>query len=407
MATLALPRGTGTLRVTSALGVVQIFAWGSSYYLLSVLAAPLAADTGWPLPWIFGGLTLGLLVAGLASPRVGARIGRDGGRVVLATGCALMAAGLAMLGAAGSLAMFIAGWAVLGLGMGAGLYDAAFAALGRLYGAAARPAITQLTLWGGFASTVCWPISAFLVAQLGWRGTCFAYAGVMLGLCLPLVLVALPAAPRKAADAAPAPAAAPVVLHGRDRAVFLLLCAIMTIGGAIVSVLSVHLLTLLQAQGLTLAEAVGVGMVLGPAQVAARLIEMAGGGRHDALWTLAAAVVMMAFGLFMLMFGWVWPGVALALYGAGTGVYSIARGTVPLSLFGPARYAQLIGRVARPNLMAQALAPSAAAFLMAHSGPAAMLHTLAGLTLVNVAVLALLARAARGGDGTGVGSPRH
>jgi len=146
--------------IISALGVVQIFAWGSSYYLLAVLAAPIAADTGWPLAWIVGALSLGLLAAGIVSPRVGDAIGQHGGRPVLAAACLLLAAGLVMLAAAPSLWVFVAGWVVLGLGMGAGLYDAAFATLGGYYGHSARSAITTLTLWGGFASTVCWPLSA-------------------------------------------------------------------------------------------------------------------------------------------------------------------------------------------------------------------------------------------------------
>ena len=161
-----------------ALGIIQILAWGSSYYLPAVLAGPIATDTGWPLPWIVGSLSAGLLVAGLISPRVGRLIGEHGGRPVLAGAALLIALGLVLLGIAPSLPVFVVGWLVLGAGMGAGLYDAAFATLGRQFGAAARPAITNLTLWGGFASTVCWPFSAWLVSQAGWRGACFTYAAI-------------------------------------------------------------------------------------------------------------------------------------------------------------------------------------------------------------------------------------
>ena len=178
--------------IISALGVVQIFAWGSSYYLLAVLAAPIAADTGWPLSWIVGALSLGLLAAGIVSPRVGDAIGQHGGRPVLAAACLLLASGLVILAAAPSLWVFVAGWVVLGLGMGAGLYDAAFATLGGYYGHSARSAITTLTLWGGFASTVCWPLSALFLEHWGWRGTCAAYAAIHLAICLPLVVLVLP-----------------------------------------------------------------------------------------------------------------------------------------------------------------------------------------------------------------------
>ena len=123
------------------LGVTQILAWGSSYYLLAVLAQPIAGSTGWPLAWVVSGLSLGLLTAGLVSPRVGDSIERHGGRPVLAASAALLALGLAGLALAPSLPIYIASWLVLGAGMGAGLYDAAFATLGRLYGPRAPTAI--------------------------------------------------------------------------------------------------------------------------------------------------------------------------------------------------------------------------------------------------------------------------
>ncbi len=182
------PDDRSRLTVIGALGVVEILAWGSSFYLPAVLAGPVAHDTGWPLAWVVGGLTLGLLVAAAASPHVGATIDRHGGRPVLALAALLLAGGLVVLALSPALPVYLAGWLLLGLGMGCGLYDPAFATLGRLYGAEARPAITTLTLWGGFASTVCWPLSGFLVAHVGWRCTCLTYAALHLLITLPLVL---------------------------------------------------------------------------------------------------------------------------------------------------------------------------------------------------------------------------
>ncbi len=389
-------RPTRRWQVISALGVMQIFAWGSSYYLLAVLAGPIATETGWPLPWIFGALSAGLLVAGFASPWIGARIGRSGGRVVLAGGCALLALGLSGIGLSTTLPEFIAGWLVIGLGMGASLYDAAFATLGRLYGAAARPAITQLTLWGGFASTICWPISAYLVAHVGWRDACFIYAGLQLFGCVPLLLLVLPHAPHSPASAVGTAVAPQRALSERERACLWLLSALLAISGMITATVSIHLLSLLQAQGLTLAAAVALGVLIGPSQVAARLLEMAGRGRHHPLWTLTASVVAMAAGLALLAAGWGLQGVALMLYAAGSGLYSIARGTLPLALFGPARYAHLIGQLARPNLLAQALAPSIAAFFAARYGSDLMMHALVALGIANVGLMLALRWAARG-----------
>ena len=236
----------------AALGVIQILAWGSSYYLLAVLAAPIAADTGWPYPWVIAGVSLGLLVAGLVSRRVGRVIDARGGRPVLAAAAVLLAAGLAMLAAAPNVPVYLAAWVVLGAGMGAGLYDAAFSTLGRLYGHGARGAITALTLWGGFASTVCWPLSALLVETVGWRGTCLAYAGLHLAVTLPLAWLALP---RETPASPPAPIPPPPRptrpdRRSRSRAlVFGLLAVILTTAGAIAALWSVHLIAILQAGG--------------------------------------------------------------------------------------------------------------------------------------------------------------
>ena len=219
----------------AALGIIQILAWGSSYYLLAVLAGPIAADTGWPYAWVIGGVSLGLLVAGLVSLRVGRAIEEYGGRPVLAAGAVLLAAGLAMLAAAPSVPIYLGAWLVLGAGMGAGLYDAAFSTLGRLYGAEARSAITALTLWGGFASTVCWPLSAWLVETVGWRGACLAYAGLHLAVTLPLALFALPREGPPGSTSRPRPIAAlaaPASVAGQPRVMFWLLAAILTAAGA-------------------------------------------------------------------------------------------------------------------------------------------------------------------------------
>lgn len=371
--------------VIAALGLAQILAWGSSYYLPAVLAGPIASDTGWPLAWVVGGLSCGLLVSAAASPRVGHAIGRHGGRPVLALAALLLAAGLVTLGLAPVLPVYLAGWLVIGLGMGFGLYDPAFATLGRLYGAEARPAITTLTLWGGFASTVCWPLSAWLVEHVGWRWTCFAYAGLHLAVTLPLVLLLIPSPPELVPDAAGAQDSVGP-LRGRERRLFLLLASILVCGGVIMGVVSVHLLTLLQAQGVALAAAVSLGALIGPSQVGARLIEMAGKSRHHPLWTLTAALVLVTIGLVLLATGFGPVALALVLYGAGNGIFSIARGTVPLALFGPHRYAPLVGRLARPGLVAQAIAPPLGAFVLLHGGVAGTFGLLVALGLASLAL---------------------
>lgn len=394
------PEGRSRLAVISALGLVEILAWGSSFYLPAVLAGPTAEDTGWPLAWVVGGLTVGLLVAAVASPHVGAAIHRRGGRPVLALAAVLLAAGLTMLAVAPVLPVYLAGWVMLGLGMGCGLYDPAFATLGRLYGAEARPAITTLTLWGGFASTVCWPLSALLVAQVGWRGACLAYAALHLAVTLPLVLFLIPteatlpgSTDTRRVEAGP--------VSARERRAFLLLAGVLVVGGAIMAQVSVNLITLLQARGVSLASAVSYGALIGPAQVGARIVEMALKGRHHPLWTLTAAFALVALGLALLAAGLPGVGAWLVLYGGGNGVYSIARGTVPLALFGPVRYPLVVGRLARPGLVAQALAPPAGAVVRTHAGPDALWWALTALALANLGLIAGLWHSSGPGGRTG------
>lgn len=370
--------------VITALGIVQIFAWGSSYYLMAPLAGPIVADTGWPLPWVIGALSLGLLVAGLASPRVGTAIARHGGRPVLAGGMMLLSAGLLVLAAAPNLPVFCLGWVIIGLGMSAGLYDPAFATLGRLYGRDARSAITALTLWGGFASTVCWPISVWAVGQFGWRGTAAGYGLLHLTICLPLIWRMIPQE-MKGPPMGKGNATAQIALSRPERRSFRILTSIFTLAAIIAAVVSVHLLTLLEARGVSTAAAVAMGALIGPAQVASRLVEIASGGKHHPRWTLLMAAVLFTAGVALLASGFGFSGLALMLYGGGNGLYSIARGALPMALFGPERYPVLMGRMARPALIAQAAAPLAGAFAIQFLGANTVLFllmVLAGSALV-------------------------
>ena len=375
--------------VVGALGITQILAWGSSTYLPAVLNAPVAADTGWPLAWVAGGLSAGQLMAAAVSPGVGRAIGELGGRTVLATSAVLLAIGLATIGAAPNLPVYVLGWAIVGAGMGAGLYDAAFATLGTIYGQSARSAITTLTLYGGFASTVCWPLSAFLVERYGWRSACLVYAGIQLLVSLPLLLAILPR--RQVAEVSTAEPDVPTpVVDGRRRLQLLLLTIALPLSAFVSFVVSVQLLTLLQAAGATLAVAVGYGMLIGPAQVGGRIVEMTVGKRFDALWTLLSGAVLIALGLILIWTGLPILAIAIVVYGAGNGVWSIARGAVPLALFGRDDYAAVMGRLARPALLASAAAPFAAGFMFERGGVALSQSVLAILAAVDVLVVAAL-----------------
>ena len=378
--------------VVTILGLTQIMAWGSSYYLPAVIAPAVSADAGWPLAWIVGGLSLGLLVAGLISPRVGSAIDRHGGRLVLALSAVCLGIGQIVLAVSPNLPVFILGWLIAGLGMGAGLYDAAFSTLGRLYGAKARPLITGLTLFGGLASTVCWPISAYLLSEFGWRATCATYAAVQLFVSLPIYLVALPTSGSgKIAALQKRDVASTAAAQSRPALLVITLAGALTLSAVISSTLSVHMLAVLQSGGIALATAVGLGALVGPSQVTARAIEMSIAKYHHPIWTKVGSVGFVLIGVSSLWLGLSLLPIALFFYGAGIGLESIARGTLPLALFGAEGYATLMGRLAMPSLIAQAIAPSVGALLLESFGAQGLLSTLSALALLNIALVGALA----------------
>ena len=379
--------------VITALGIAQILAWGTSFYFPAVFAGPIVADTGWSLGLVVGGTSVGLLVAGLISPQVGRVIDQHGGRPVLQASSLFYAAGLTGIGLAPSLPVYLAAWVLLGIGMGTGLYDAVFAALGRMYGSAARGPITNLTLFGGFASTVCWPLSAFMIEHIGWRGACFAYAALHLAVTMPLQMAVIRRAPKPAAaTAAPADvvqSSAPVRI-AHETLIFALLALVLSLAAGIGSIVVVHLLIFLQARGVDFAVAVSLGTLFGPAQVGARVVERLFGDRYHPIWTMIGSCSLMAVGLLLLVGRFPILVLVILLYGAGYGISWIGRGTLPLALFGAVRFPRLMGKLAFPSLIVQALAPSAGALLIEASGADATIGVLTVLALINVALIGLL-----------------
>jgi predicted MFS family arabinose efflux permease len=379
--------------VVAALGIVQILAWGTSFYFPAVFAVAIVDDTGWSLGWVVSGTSIGLLVAGLISPQVGRIIDRHGGRPVLLASSLFYAGGLVIVGMAPTLPVYLLGWALIGLGMGTGLYDAVFAALGRLYGSEARGAITNLTLFGGFASTICWPLSAFMIDHIGWRYACLVYAALHLLVALPLQMsVVRRVPPRHETPAAPdsnGVRAAPARIDN-ETLIFALLAVILSIAAGIGSIVIVNFMIFLQARGVDYAVAVSLGTLFGPAQVGARVVERLFGNRYHPIWTMIACCVLMAIGLLLLLGHFPYLLLVILLYGAGYGISWIGRGTLPLALFGPIRFPRLMGKLAFPSLIVQAAAPSAGAWLIEASGPNTTIAVLTILALINVVLIGLL-----------------
>lgn len=348
----------GRSGAVAALGTAQTLAWASTYYLPAMLAAPMARDLGVSAPTVFAAFSVALIVSALLGPKAGAAIDRFGGRPVLVGTSLVFAAGLAGLALAqGPVGLFVA-WVVLGVGMGSGLYEAAFAALVCLYGKDSRTTITGITLIAGFASTVGWPLSTFLEAQLGWRGACFVWAGLHLVLGLPLNAMLPKAQPSEETPTAETPNHALAPEPASSMRATLALSFVFAATWFISTAMAAHLPRLLQAAGVSLAGAVLVGALIGPSQVGARLLEFGFLRKVHPLLSarLAAAMHPLGVAAFALLGA---PAAALfgILHGAGNGILTIAKGTLPLVIFGPQGYGHRQGLLMVPARIAQALAP--------------------------------------------------
>lgn len=348
--------------LTIALGITQILSWGMSFYLPAVIAEPAAGDLGASKVVVLGAFSLALLVAGVTEPRLVGRIDANGGRGVLALSSATLALGLVVLAAAPDVLVWYFGWVVLGIGMAGGLYDGAFATVGCLLEAESGSVITGITLFGGFASTLFWPIGASMIPIIGWRALLLCYAALELLVALPLVLFFVPrGSPAHGPLSAVAGVEAPVPRRAGTLAA---LSSYFTIRWLITSAIAVYILVLLGDSGLGRAHAVLVAALIGPGQVLGRLADWALAGRIDVLTRARIGAALLPAGIAVLL---VRPEAAVLfalLYGVSNGVLTVNRGTLPMALFGRAGYARLLGWLALPVMLAQAVAPTLAAPLV-------------------------------------------
>jgi len=348
------------LPIIVALGTTQTLAWASSYYLPAILADPIGRDLGVSANWIFAAFSASLVISALLGPRIGRQIDLLGGRPVLCTSNLTLAAGLALLGVTNSIPMLAAAWLLLGIGMGLGLYDAAFAALGRIYGDAARRSITGITLFAGFASTVGWPLTALGLESIGWRNTCLAWAAAHILIGLPLNFFMLP--PVTGVKAAAAKSMKPHVPIDRTM---VLLAFTFAAAWSVTGAMAAHMPRILEASGATTVQAVAAGALFGPAQVVARVIEASFLSRYHPLLSARLACLTHPIGAAILAIAGGGASSAFAIfYGLGNGILTIARGTLPLAIFGPKDYGYRLGLVGAPARMAQAVAPLAFGLLI-------------------------------------------
>jgi len=381
------------LRIVLALGSAQTLAWGSTYYLPAILAEPMASELGISTGNVFAAFSLALIVTAVLGPLSGKRIDHHGGRDVLALSSIVFAVGLAMLGLANGPLMLWAGWLVIGIGMALGLYESAFSTLAGIYGRDARGAITGITLLAGFASTVCWPISAWLNAEFGWRATCLTWAGAHLLLGLPLNRLLIPVG----VQPAPSPAEQAQTNDRSGAGLTMALLAFVFAATWFTSTaMAAHLPRLLQESGLSPAAAIGIAALVGPAQVGARCLEFVLLQRFHPLISARLAAIAHPIGA---------TGVVLAgapattafvlLHGGGNGILTIAKGTLPLAIFGPHGYGLRQGLLMVPARFAQAFSPLVFALLIDDFGTRALWLS-AGLGVLAYAALTFLQRRAHG-----------
>ena len=384
----------------NALGITQITAWGTSYYCLGVLAKPIAADMGWPLTTVFLGFSVALLVMGFISTWVGRLIDRIGARVVMSTGTIIVSSGLVALAQVRDQTSYLVVWALLGIGMRCCLYDAAFAALVQVTPTRGRKAISYLTLYGAYASTVFWIVGHYLNESYGWRGTLIAFAVINLVVCLPLNWFGLsrrdlPADAETTAQSNVVSLDGPV-LEGRMRNVGIWLFAlIMSLNGFVFGVISIQLVPLLEAAGLAGAAAVWVASLKGHGQFAGRVVEIFFGHNLKAI-TIARVAIGVVPACLILLFlakGNFTQLVAFTLLlGASQGVVTIVRGAVPLALFGAKGYGAVLGLIATPILLVNAFSPAIFALLVDQFGWQVSLYALFGCSMATWIGIELMSR---------------
>jgi MFS family permease len=385
----------GPWRAVPVLGLTQILSWGSIFYTPVLIVPLIAAERGWSMAFAMGGFSVGLLAAGLSAPYVGRSIDRFGGHVVMTVGSLIAALGLVLITQATGRLTYLAVWVVLGVAMAANLYDSAFATLGRIFGIGARAPITALTLAGGFASTVSWPATHFLIDVVGWRGTYLVYAALLACISAPLHALALPRTrfepeAKAASDGPPPPALLPP--YGLP---FILVATAFATYAFVPSGLSAHLLAIFARSGIDAGTVVWIGALFGPAQVGARLIEFAFGRNLHPLWVarFALSVLLCAFTMLALLGFSVPVAAAFALmFGGANGLVTITRGAVPLALFGASGYGRLMGRLAGPFLLVQAAAPLVMAFVVDRATDPAALALAAGFAATALVCFVLIKR---------------
>ena len=368
----ALPQAAAgrSWQLLVALGVTQIVSWGSIYYAFALLLEPLQRDLGAGKSEVAGAFSVALLVSGLGATAVGRTIDRVGGRWVMTLGSLIAALLLAALSQVQSLPVLYLIWVGLGVAMAATLYEPAFVVIAQVYRLNYRRALTVLTLFGGFASTVFWPITTWLIERCGWREAVLWLATINLLVCVPLHFALLPKTSGAAALAPQAEGGTARLRLWGDRRFRALTLAFLA-HYVVVSAIAAHLISLLLARGMSPAAAAGVGALIGPMQVAGRVVEF-GASRWLTVGQVGrVAAIAMPMSLLALLWAdtrVLWLTAFAVLFGAGNGAMTVIRGALPVEMYGRDHYGAIAGALATPGLLARAVGPIFAALLWSALG---------------------------------------
>lgn len=377
------------------LSLSQLICWGISYYLIGVLGEFIAADTGWKLSIIYGGYSVALLMMGLTSPFVGHWIDRYGGRLVMFTGSCFSTLGCAGLALSQNVLTYYIAWILLGLAMRLTLYDAAFASLVRIGGMTAKRPISQITLLGGLASTVFWPIGHFLAEQFGWRWALVAYAGFAL-LTIPLHL-AIPNNRHVDMQTTAETKKRSALAHSRRERFIAgsLFALIVMLTNFLNSGMSAHMINILSGLGIVASVSVWIATLRGIGQSSARLGEIIFGSRLHPLDLNMIATLVLPFSFIVGLLSGTFHISAICfalLYGAGNGIVTITRGTMPLVLFDHQTYGSFVGQLLVPSFLLSAAAPLIYALIIERFGESEALYLSVAVSFITLAASLLLKR---------------
>ena len=383
-------------KLTLKLGIPQIITWGSGFYLPAILAVPISKDLGIPTETLFWAFTISLLVSGLIGPRIGRAIDRLGGRRVLPFGNLAFALGLSLLALSSEPVLLFVAWIFMGIGASMGNYDSAFATAVSFLGTKANKVIAGITVFAGFSSTISWPLTSFLNDSFNWQTAVWFWVVMHLLVALPIHLSIPRIEPKEVADAT-GPIRKIIKNRFRFDPLLLVFAVMFALEGFIVSSVNSTLPFMLSEIGADQQVAIFAAAILGPSQVAARLLLVALDRYLTPMRVAAISILVHPAGvILLLMFGANAILPFVILHGIGVGLNPFIRGSLPLLFFGSESYGQRQGYVMMLSKIVSALSPTLLTLMLLANPQMAIISTMSmGLAAMTLLILLAFMRRSR------------